>query len=80
MKMNDNNPENLSSQSWMRYAGMTAQMLATLALGIWLGSWLDGKTNIRFPIFSLGLPVLLLVGLLWKLIQETAPSKKKNRH
>jgi len=45
-----------NTHSWARYAGLAGQMLASLALAIWLGSWLDGKTDLAFPIFALSLP------------------------
>lgn len=67
-----------NTHSWAKYAGLAGQMLASLALAIWLGNWLDGKTGIAFPIFALTLPLLVLVGLFWQLIKETTPRNKKN--
>mgnify|MGYP000262080545 CR=1 FL=1 len=53
----------------MRYAGLGAQMMATLAAATWLGWYIDEKTTWNFPLFIIILPLLALVYSLWKLIK-----------
>lgn len=58
-------------QGWLRYAGLAGQFLGIIGLGLWLGHWLDGKAGWQGPWLTLGLPLLLLVGMLVQLVRDT---------
>jgi hypothetical protein len=60
----------------MRYAGLASTWLAMLLVTVWLGLKLDGWLKWKFPIFTILLPVVMLVYLLWKIIQEFSNPKK----
>ncbi len=38
---------------FVRYSGIALQFVVTIGLLVWLGLWLDGKTQIVFPIFTI---------------------------
>ena len=60
----------------MRYAGLSGQVAASVGLAVWLGVKADKWLKDSFPIFSLGVPLLVIVLVLVQLIK--ANSGKKN--
>jgi type IV secretory pathway TrbD component len=60
----------------MRYAGMGAQIFASLGIAVFVGYKIDKWLAISFPILVWLLPVLVLTIFIYKLIKET--SKRKN--
>lgn len=60
----------------MRYAGLGAEMMGTLAAATWLGWLADKKIQWNFPIFIIILPLLALTYSLWKLIKALNNSGK----
>jgi type IV secretory pathway TrbD component len=60
----------------MRYAGMGAQIFASLGIAVFVGYKIDKWLAISFPILVWLLPVLVLTVFIYKLIKET--SKRKN--
>ena len=64
-----------SNRQLMRYAGMAAQFMVSIALGIFLGLKLDKWLNISFPLLLWVLPLLLIIGIIVKIIIETSEKK-----
>ena len=64
-----------SNRQLMRYAGMAAQFMVSIALGIFLGLKLDKWLNISFPLLVWVLPLLLIIGIIVKIIIETSGKK-----
>jgi F0F1-type ATP synthase assembly protein I len=64
-----------SSVSLMRYTDMAFRMAATIALGTFLGKWLDGEMSMEKPIF---LPIfaILAVGVAMYLVIKDANKLK----
>jgi hypothetical protein len=60
----------------VRYAGMGAQIFASLGIAVFIGYKIDKWLAISFPILVWLLPVLVLSVFIYKLIKET--SKRKN--
>jgi hypothetical protein len=60
----------------VRYAGMGAQIFASLGIAVFVGYKIDKWLAISFPILVWLLPVLVLSVFIYKLIKET--SKRKN--
>jgi len=60
----------------MRYAGMGAQIFASLGIAVFIGYKADNWISLSFPVFIWLLPVLVLSVFIYKLIKET--SKRKN--
>jgi F0F1-type ATP synthase assembly protein I len=64
-----------SNRQLMRYAGMAAQFMVSIGLGIFLGLKLDKWLNISFPLLVWVLPLLLIIGIIVKIIIETSEKK-----
>jgi hypothetical protein len=64
-----------SNRQLMRYAGMAAQFMVSIGLGIFLGLKLDEWLNISFPLLVWVLPLLLIIGIIVKIIIETSGKK-----
>ena len=64
-----------SNRQLMRYAGMAAQFMVSIGLGIFLGLKLDKWLNISFPLLVWVLPLLLIIGIIIKIIIETSEKK-----
>ena len=60
----------------MRYAGLATQWMVMLALAVVAGRWIDSKTGLKFPLFTVSLPLIALVVSLWQLIQEFNKPRK----
>ena len=60
----------------VRYAGMGAQIFASLGIAVFIGYKIDKWLALSFPILVWLLPVLVLSVFIYKLIKET--SKRKN--
>jgi F0F1-type ATP synthase assembly protein I len=61
-----------------RYAGMGAQLFAGIALAVLVGYYLDKWLKISAPLFLIGLPVISLLGMFYKIVKDT--SKTKDEH
>jgi|HubBroStandDraft_1064217.scaffolds.fasta_scaffold1383165_2 hypothetical protein len=58
-------------KSLLQYAGMSAQFLVLLGVGVFLGIKIDGWLKLSTPIATWLLPLLLLVGVLVKMVRDT---------
>jgi F0F1-type ATP synthase assembly protein I len=56
----------------IRYAGMGAQFLASIGLGIFIGIKLDKWFNFSFPLLVWLLPLFIITGLIVKIIKDTS--------
>ena len=77
----DNSSENQSStknsgasgrRDLLRYAGLSGQVAASVGVALFLGIKADKWLKVSFPIFSCGLPLLIIVYLIIKLIKESS--------
>ena len=67
---NNNEPDN----SYRRWSGLAFQMAAATGGGVWLGLFLDEKTeSISFPVFTVALSLLGTAAALWIVIKQTMP-------
>ena len=71
--MYSNNKNN--NRDLLKYAGLATQIFLALGLSVFIGIKLDGWFKLSFPVLVWVLPLLILVSLLYKLINET--NKKK---
>jgi hypothetical protein len=60
----------------MRYAGLGSQILVSLGIAVFAGYKLDKWLKIPLPLLVWLLPLIVLIGMIYKLIKET--SGKKN--
>ena len=56
----------------LKYGGLATQIIVTLGVTIFIGIKLDKYLNIKFPIATITLPLLVLVSLFWKIYKDSA--------
>ena len=61
----------------IQYGGLAIQWVAVLLVAILGGRKIDQWMKLKKPVFAWVLPVLGLVGLLYKVIKDTGNIKKK---
>ena len=66
--------KNSNAQLW-QYAGIGGQLLVSLGIGVFLGLKADEWLNFKIPLLVWGLPLLILIAMIARLIKAT--SKKK---
>ena len=72
--MKNNLPPPNNKRDLLRYAGLGTQILASLGIAVFIGLKADGWLH-TLPLFSCVLPLLVLVGIFYKLIRETGNTK-----
>jgi hypothetical protein len=65
-----------SQTDLLRYAGLGSQILVSLGIAVFAGYKLDKWLKIPLPLLVWLLPLIVLIGMIYKLIKET--SGKKN--
>ena len=74
MSVKNNKPDNpkkrSSSFALLRYTDIAFRMGATIALGTWLGKWLDGKMGMTKPIFLLIMSMLAITTAIYMVIRD----------
>ena len=68
-------PTSNSNRDLVRYAGLGAQLLAAIGIAVFAGLKAD-KWLHTSPLFAVVLPLLVLIGIFYKLVRET--DKQKN--
>lgn len=56
----------------LKYAGLATQFLATLGVALFLGLKADRKLGWKFPALTLLLPILALIGLLYRIYADSS--------
>lgn len=69
--MNSRPPSNSNKQFFLRYASLGTQLLAALALAVFLGLQGDKWLHCS-PLLACALPLLTLAVLFYKLVKDTA--------
>lgn len=59
----------------MQYSGLGFQFAAMIAIGIFVGKWLDKKFEMTKPVFVLVLTLVFFVGFMYKLYIELIKNK-----
>jgi F0F1-type ATP synthase assembly protein I len=72
--MNNKPPPN-NNRDILRYASLGTQMLVAIGIAVFIGLKADGWLH-TMPLFSCALPLLVLVGIFYKLMRETGNKKK----
>jgi F0F1-type ATP synthase assembly protein I len=68
---NSKKPYRSNRSYLMQYAGLASQLMAALALGVFIGYKLDQWIHISFPIFIWVLPLVFLIVMFVKIIKDT---------
>jgi hypothetical protein len=75
--MNSNQPKRKPAPNdLMRYAGLGSQILVSLGIAVFAGYKIDKWLKMPLPLLVWLLPLIVLIGMIYKLIKET--SKKKD--
>lgn len=61
-----------TNRELMRYAGMGAQFLVGIGVGIFIGLKLDKWLNFSFPLLVWLMPLLIIIGLIVKIVKDTS--------
>ncbi|GAB3008353.1 hypothetical protein GCM10027051_05750 [Niabella terrae] len=61
---------------WLRYLGLTAELLVLIGAAVYVGIRLDDRWNLS-PALTIILPLLALVGVFYKLLRENNKRKSK---
>lgn len=54
----------------LKYTRIGFQMLVTIGLGVWMGVWLDEKTNLDFPLFTILFSLLFIFASIYNVIRQ----------
>lgn len=65
----------MANKELMKYAGLAFQIFATLSVAFFFGYKLDQWIGWKFPILLILLPLLVIIALFYKILQDT---KKKD--
>lgn len=66
-----------SAVSLLRYTDIAFRMGATIALGTWIGKWLDVKMGMTKPIFLPVLAMFAIVGAIYMVIRDATKIKNE---
>jgi len=67
-----------NNKELLRYAGLGTQLLVAIGISVFAGLKLDQWLHTS-PLFSVALPLLVLIGIFYKLVQETGKPNKDER-
>jgi F0F1-type ATP synthase assembly protein I len=70
-------PTYKSNREYLRYAGLGTQLLVAIGIAVFAGLKLD-KWLHSSPLFSVALPLLVLIGIFYKLVKETGKPKNND--
>ena len=76
MKKKQQQQKSTPTSDLMRYAGLSSQILVSLGIAVFAGYKIDRWLKIPLPLLVWLLPLVVLIGIIYKLIKET--SGKKN--
>lgn len=61
-----------TNRELLQYAGMGAQFLVSIGVGVFIGIKADAWMHISFPLMVWLLPLLIITGLIIKIIKDTS--------
>ncbi|MFT3935584.1 MAG: AtpZ/AtpI family protein [Chitinophagaceae bacterium] len=68
-----------NNRDLMRYAGLATQMMASLGVAVFIGLKADKWFKLSFPICTWLLPLLVLVGIIYKVIKDTGRANNDDK-
>jgi F0F1-type ATP synthase assembly protein I len=70
--MNKDNYQKPKKQidNFIRYSSLAFEMIAIMAIGVWVGVKIDHWLELSFPAFTLGLMVLSVAGAIYHAIRK----------
>jgi hypothetical protein len=67
--------KNQSDRLLWQYAGLATQLLISLGVALYFGNWLDKKIGWGMALLVWILPLVVLIGTMYKLIKDTSNKK-----
>lgn len=67
-------PSSSERKKWAIFIGIPFQMAATIFLGYWIGTYLDGKYEPEHPWWTIGLTLFAVLVSLYQLIVQVKKS------
>ena len=61
--------------NYLRYSAMAFQMGAIIALGAWLGSWLDERVENQTPWYTIGIGLFSIFAALYLTLKDLIKGK-----
>lgn len=55
---------------FIRYSSLAFEMMIIMGIGVWLGVKLDQWLSMSFPVFTLGLMILAVIGAIYHAIRK----------
>jgi hypothetical protein len=70
--MKSQKPTPGNKQLLVKYAGLTTQILAMLAITVFIGLKIDKWLSFSIPLFIWLLPLLSLIGIIYHVLKDTS--------
>ena len=74
--MNNKRSPNSNKQFFLKFASLGSQLLAALAIAVFVGLKLDKWLKV-LPLFSISLPLLTLMAIFYKIMRDTRSKNEK---
>ena len=62
----------MRNHEFLKYGGLATQIIVTLGVTIFIGIKIDKLTNLKFPIATISLPLLVLISIFWKVYKDSS--------
>ncbi len=62
-------------EGYAKYSGLAFQMIASIGLFVWLGTYLDKKMETAQPYWTLGLTTMAVIASMISVIKNFLPKK-----
>ncbi|MGZ3846984.1 MAG: hypothetical protein ACXVBJ_01225 [Flavisolibacter sp.] len=72
MKQKQQQQKSTPTNDLMRYAGLGTQILVSLGIAVFIGYKVDRWLKIPLPLLVWLLPLVVLIGIIYKLVKETS--------
>lgn len=70
--MTDQDKKDDGRRLLLQYAGLATQLAVSLGIGVFIGHWIDKKTNLSVPVFTWLLPLIILIAIFIKVFKDTS--------
>jgi F0F1-type ATP synthase assembly protein I len=70
--MTDENKNDDGRRLLLQYAGLATQLVVSLGIGVFIGYWIDKKTNLSVPVFTWLVPLIVLIAIFIKVFKDTS--------
>jgi hypothetical protein len=74
-----NNPPPDNRKELLQYAGLSAEVCASVGLSVFIGIKADKWLRVSFPVFAWALPLLVIVALIVKLIKSSSSKRRDGK-